>query len=240
MTAHAPARVTRGWKGIYERVGLRVMRALGYSFERGALMILGFEGDADSVGADQARGRAMCKSRGAFDLGRGVARAWLRDRCETPYLRDVLLDHGVLVDTLETATTWENLERLHQQLADAIRRATERTGARALVMTHVSHCYRDGASLYVTFLARMARGKAIEQWETIKRAATECIVANGGALSHHHGVGYEHAAWLTREHGALGVDLLLAMKRALDPDDVMNPGKLSNQYSVFSPLNTEH
>jgi alkyldihydroxyacetonephosphate synthase len=217
-----------GWKGFAERAGLRVVGARGYSFERGALMILGFEGDADAVRAEKSRGLAVCRSHGAFDVGRGVARAWLRDRYETPYLRDVLMDHGVLVDTLETATTWANLEHLHAQLAAAITRATESTGSRALVMTHVSHGYRDGASLYVTFLARMARGGEIGQWETIKRAATECIMANGGTLTHHHGVGYEHAPWMQDEIGTRGVEALRAVKDVLDPVNIMNPGKISN------------
>ncbi len=211
---------SRGWKEFVERIALRYLHARGYAFERGALMILGFE-DSPLTGA----GLTLCKSRGAFDLGHGIARAWLRDRYETPYLRDVLMDRGILVDTLETATTWENVERLYQELGRTIRQSTEGTGSRALVMTHVSHCYRDGASLYVTFLARMARGREIAQWETIKRAATGCIMANGGTLSHHHGVGYEHAPWMDRENGAVGMDALKALKGALDPGNVMNPGK---------------
>ncbi|MEW5719492.1 MAG: FAD-binding oxidoreductase [Chloroflexota bacterium] len=212
---------SRGWKALLEQLGLDFLFARNHSFEQGALMILGFEDDAAGARA----GQAICKSRGAFDLGRGVADAWLRDRYETPYLRDVLLDHGILVDTLETATTWSNLEQLHKTLTATIADVAAQTGARVLVMTHVSHCYRDGASLCVTFLARMARGKEIEQWEAIKRAATDCIVANGGALSHHHGVGYEHAAWMNRENGAVGMDALRAVKNALDPKNVMNPDK---------------
>ena len=215
-----------GWKGMSEQIGLSAVGRLGYSFERGALLILGFEGEAGAVSAEKSRGLAVCRSHGAFDLGHGVARAWLRDRYETPYLRDVLMDHGVMVDTLETATPWENLERLHGRLAEAISEAAESTGSRSLVMTHVSHAYRDGASLYVTFLARMSRDDAIGQWETIKRAATECIMANGGTLSHHHGIGYEHAPWMMNEIGAHGLDALRAVKQALDPSDIMNPGKV--------------
>ena len=184
-------------------------------------MILGFEDDANA-----SRGFGVCKARGAYDLGHGIANDWLRDRYATPYLRDVLMDRGVLVDTLETATTWENLERLHEQIEATIRDAAAAMGSKALVMTHVSHGYRDGASLYVTFLARMAQNK-IEQWEAIKRAATDCIMTaeRGGTLSHHHGVGYEHAAWLQNENGATGMDALQAIKNALDPSNVMNPGK---------------
>jgi alkyldihydroxyacetonephosphate synthase len=219
---------SQGWKNLVEQLGLQWINARGYSFDHGALMILGFE---DWPPAD--RGSAICKAHGAFDLGHGIANAWLRDRYETPYLRDVLIDHGVMVDTLETATTWANLPRLHKALAEAIAHATQATGARALVMTHVSHCYRDGASLYVTFLARMARtapgrnltAAILTQWQAIKRAATDCIMANGGTLSHHHGVGSEHAAWMNRENGAVGMQVLREFKHALDPHNVMNPGK---------------
>ena len=212
---------TRGWKALIEQIGLNFLGTRGYSFEQSALMLLGFEDDVARAKA----GQAICKSHGAVDLGRGVADAWLRDRYETPYLRDVLMDHGILVDMLETATMWSNLDRLHKALATTIADVAAQTGLRALVMTHVSHCYRDGASLSVTFLARMARGKEIAQWETIKRAATDCIVANGGTVSHHYGVGYEHAAWMSRENGVVGMDALRAAKNALDPNNVMNPGK---------------
>ena len=210
-----------GWKAFLERIGLNFIAARGYSFDQGALMILGFEDDA----AGAKVGQAICKVHGAYDLGRAAAEIGLRDRYETPYLRDVLLDHGILADMLETATTWSNLERLHKALAETIAQVAAQTGSRTLVMTHVSHCNRDGASLSVTFLARMARGNEIAQWEAIKRVATDCIVANGGMLSHHHGVGYEHAAWMRRENGVIGIDALRAVKNALDPNEVMNPGK---------------
>lgn len=209
-----------------QSIYLRVLDTFGYSFAHGALMILGFEGEVDRVNADKSRGFKMCKTHGALDLGESVAHTWLCDRYETPYLRDVLVDHGVLVDTLETATPWENLERLHKALGETIRQSTEKTGTRALVMTHVSHCYPDGASLYVTFLARMNRGNEIEQWQAIKRAATDCIMQKGGTLSHHHGVGYEHAAWMKHEISEPGIDLLRAVKQSVDPKNILNPGKL--------------
>jgi alkyldihydroxyacetonephosphate synthase len=78
----------------------------------------------------------------------------------------------------------------------------------------------------VTILARQAIGRAIAQWDTIKRAACQCIMANGGAISHHHGVGYDHRPWLAAEDGSLGLAALRALKAALDPHGIMNPGKL--------------
>ncbi len=148
-------------------------------------------------------------------------RQWLAERFALPYLRDILLDRGVMTDTLETATLWSNVETLHGKVTEALVEA----GA-GFVMCHVSHAYLTGASLYFSFLARQEPGREIAQWLRLKRAATDYIMANGGTLSHHHGVGYEHAPWLSAEDGAPGLAALRAAKAALDPDGIMNPGKL--------------
>jgi alkyldihydroxyacetonephosphate synthase len=97
---------------------------------------------------------------------------------------------------------------------------------RGLVMTHLSHAYSDGASLYCTFLARQAEGQELEQWQQVKVAVTDAIIAAGGALSHHHGIGSDHRPWMSRYLGAAGVRTLAALKQTFDPHGLMNPGKL--------------
>ena len=106
-------------------------------------------------------------------------RAWERSRYEAPYLRDVLLDHAILVDTLETATTWDRYLALYAAVRDAIAGAL---GERSLVMAHLSHSYPHGGSIYFTFIARQEQGREIEQWERAKKAATQTIIDNGAAL----------------------------------------------------------
>ena len=93
-------------------------------------------------------------------------------------------------------------------------------------MCHISHSYRDGASLYFTYIFPRALDGDIAQWRAIKKAATDAIMANGGTLSHHHGVGEDHLPWMAQEQGALGIDVLRAIKVALDPKGTLNPGKL--------------
>jgi alkyldihydroxyacetonephosphate synthase len=93
-------------------------------------------------------------------------------------------------------------------------------------MAHLSHSYLDGACLYFTVLYPVEAGREIEQWRAIKRDATEAIIAAGGTISHHHGVGVDHQPWMAREKGLLGVEVLRAVKRAVDPRGLMNPGKL--------------
>jgi alkyldihydroxyacetonephosphate synthase len=150
----------------------------------------------------------------------------LESRFSGPYLRDELLTQGVMVETLETATTWSNLPALHGRVGAAIAQALESWGTPGLVMCHVSHLYETGASLYFTFIARQSEGQEIEQWRAVKSAASDAIVQGGGTITHHHAVGRDHAPWLEREIGTTGVGALRALKAELDPQGIMNPGKL--------------
>jgi alkyldihydroxyacetonephosphate synthase len=131
-----------------------------------------------------------------------------------------------MVETLETATQWSNLQRLHREVARAIEQALRGGGTPGLVMCHVSHLYETGASLYFTFLARQREGAELEQWREAKQAAGDAIVRYGGTITHHHAVGVDHAGWMRDEVGRAGVDALAAVKAELDPAGIMNPGKL--------------
>ena len=93
-------------------------------------------------------------------------------------------------------------------------------------MCHVSHVYRDGASLYFTFIAKRRPNEELEQWAAAKRAAGRAILAAGGTITHHHAVGRDHAPYMAAEVGPLGIEILRALKERLDPAGVMNPGKL--------------
>jgi alkyldihydroxyacetonephosphate synthase len=132
----------------------------------------------------------------------------------------------VMVETLETATTWSNLDNLYAAVRGALWTSLSEAGTPPLVMCHVSHLYPSGASLYFTFIAAQQRGQEIEQWRVAKTAACDAIVAAGGTITHHHAIGTDHAPWMRAEVGDLGIELLRAVKEKLDPRGVMNPGKL--------------
>jgi alkyldihydroxyacetonephosphate synthase len=165
-------------------------------------------------------------------VGRAPGEAWLKSRFAAPYLRDELLTHGVMVETLETAAQWSDVAGLHRSVSAAIVSALndDRAGGAGagepLVMCHLSHVYETGASLYFTLLARQREGDEIGQWRAVKQSAGEAIMAGGGTITHHHGVGRDHAPWMTRELGDGGVEALRALKAQLDPAGIMNPGKL--------------
>ncbi len=192
----------------------------------GCLLVVGWEGLPTIV---QARGRAagsVLRDNGAIRVGRRVGESWRKHRFAAPYLRDRLLDGGLMVETLETAATWSALPTVYDAVRGALRESLTRGGRRPLVMSHVSHGYPTGASLYVTVVADRDDALPLQQWLTAKRAATDALLTAGGTLTHHHAVGADHMPWLEREIGPLGVDVLRAVKQRLDPHGICNPGVL--------------
>ena len=133
---------------------------------------------------------------------------------------------GVLVDTLETATSWSRLNGLHSQTMTAFSEAFAELRISGIAMAHVSHVYRTGASLYFTFMAQQLMEHEDEEWHLIKNKVTDVIVASGGSLSHHHGIGLEHVKWMEQYWGPIGIRVLKSIKKELDPKGIMNPGKL--------------
>ncbi|MEP6952523.1 MAG: FAD-binding oxidoreductase [Solirubrobacteraceae bacterium] len=186
----------------------------------GCLAVVGWDGTEEVVRARRAGTTERLRAGGGAQLGQQFGRAWQRSRFHGPYLRDHVMDHGLFVETLETATTWANLHHLYRVVASAL------AGHAQIVGCHVSHLYPTGASLYFMFLDRARRGEEIEQWRAAKRAACDAIVAGGGTITHHHAVGVDHVPWMAAEAGDTGLDALRALKAQLDPASVMNPGKL--------------
>ncbi len=197
---------------------------------RACALIAGFEGSVQNVSSARRRFGAIARRLGALSLGTGPGESWRKTRFHAPYLRDPMMDRGVGIDTLETAASWSKLPALYaavrSALESAIGESVPHPSARGIVMCHVSHSYPDGASLYFTYIFPRALDGEIAQWQKIKSAATDAIVSHGGTISHHHGVGEDHLAWMTAEKSAIGVDVLRAIKRTLDPKGILNPGKL--------------
>jgi alkyldihydroxyacetonephosphate synthase len=191
---------------------------------RPCLLIVGWEAtDRTELRDARAAATRLLRRWRPVRLGQGPGRAWHSGRFGGPRQRDALLDLGVCVETLETATYWSSVEPLR----DAVRAALTATiEGPPTVMCHVSHAYETGASLYFTVLAARDVEDPLGQWRRAKTAAGTAIVAAGGTITHHHAVGADHAPYLPAEIGDLGVEVLAAVKRTLDPNGVLNPGKL--------------
>ena len=192
----------------------------------GCLCVTLFEGSPEHALARHEETRSVLLDHGGTSLGPEPARSWEHGRFAAPPLRDSLLDEGVLVETLETATDWSRLVGLRDTVVAALTGALEESGTLAAVLTHVSHVYPTGASLYFTVVAAQRGDDPIAQWYTAKRAASEAIVAAGATITHHHAVGVDHREFLAEELGGVGVRMLRAVKAELDPHGVCNPGTL--------------
>jgi alkyldihydroxyacetonephosphate synthase len=186
----------------------------------GCLMVTGYEGTREAVDAKRAACTAMLSGLGGTSLGEDVG--WSSGRFHGPYLRDSMLDVGVLVETLETVTFWSRLQRVYDEVKAAL---TASLGEGTLVLCHISHVYETGASLYFTVAAKQTEDP-IEQWLAAKAAASDAIIEHGASITHHHAVGQDHKPWLAREIGPVGVRMLRALKQELDPTGVLNPGVL--------------
>jgi alkyldihydroxyacetonephosphate synthase len=198
---------------------------VGASSAGGCLLVAGYAGTRGDVAQRRAAAGEVLNAHGATALGEGPGATWERGRFSGPYLRDSLLDVGVLVETLETAGYWSDLPRLYAAAKGAIEADLSAQGTPPLVLCHVSHVYETGASLYLTVAAREL-DDAAAQWQRAKSAALDAIVGAGGTISHHHGVGRDHVGWLTAEIGPVGVEVLRAVKQRVDPAGILNPGVL--------------
>jgi alkyldihydroxyacetonephosphate synthase len=156
----------------------------------------------------------------------GASESWRSAFLEAPYLQNVMVSLGVIADTFETACTWSRFEALHAGVLEAMREALGRVCGTGLVSCRFTHVYPDGPAPYFTFLGPARRGAELEQWMELKRAASDAVLAHGGTITHHHAVGRLHRPWYERERPEPFALALRAVKQALDPAGILNPGVL--------------
>lgn len=188
----------------------------------GCLLVTRHEGA--QPGAHERAAELLARA-GGTSLGPKPAEDWARGRYHGPYLRDALLDVNALAETLETATSWSNLDATYAAVRDALTESLQAQDTPPMIMCHVSHVYSTGASLY--FTVACARGEdPVAQWRQAKRAASDAMSASSATITHHHAVGLDHREWMADEVGELGLEVLRAVKSTVDPSGVLNPGKL--------------
>ncbi|MEQ6884413.1 FAD-binding oxidoreductase [Salicola sp. Rm-C-2C1-2] len=160
--------------------------------------------------------------------GTYLGRKWEKKRFTMPYLRETLWEQGYAVDTLETATDWDNVDALMNRIESTLREGLQAEGETVHVFTHLSHAYGQGCSIYTTYVFRCGDNYEVthERWARLKRAASEVIVNNRGTISHQHGVGKDHAPYLQTEKGPVTVGMLHTMSHYMDPEQRLAPGVL--------------
>jgi alkyldihydroxyacetonephosphate synthase len=203
-----------------------------------ALLVLGFESTDHPVEERMARALEICAEHGGAvperaSSGRGdAASSWREAFLGAPFLRDALVAAGVLSETFETAITWERFPVFHERVTAAATEAVrEACGTGGHVFCRLTHVYPDGPAPYFTVLAPARRGAEVEQWAQIKRAVSDALLAEGATITHHHAVGRDHRPWYDRQRPDPFAEALRAMKAALDPRGIMNPGVLTDPLS---------
>ena len=195
------------------------------------MLLVGASGAGDNRGqarAALASALTIARRHGGVHAGRGLGERWKKNRFRNVYLRNAAWAHGYAIDTVETALDWPRVTPGMRAVEQAAREAMAAEGEQVHAYTHLSHLYAQGASVYTTFIWRLAGNfdADLARWRRLKNAVSDAIVAGGGTISHQHGVGLDHAPWLRAEKGALGMQALGALFRAFDPEGCMNPGKL--------------
>jgi len=155
-----------------------------------------------------------------------AAEQWRSAFIETPYLFNAVMSLGVVVDTFETACTWQRFEALHTDVIQSVRAALKEACGKGFVSCRLTHVYPDGPAPYYTFLGPAKPGAAQQQWQTIKAAASEALLRHDATITHHHAVGRVHKPYYLRQVPDPMRRILQASKRELDPQAVLNPGVL--------------
>ncbi|MDK9557981.1 FAD-binding oxidoreductase [Marinobacter sp. M216] len=192
------------------------------------MMTFGLTGSRRQCKSALAEARQVCAEFGGVYTGTHLGAKWAEKRFTMPYLREALWELGYAVDTLETATDWDNVDNLLGLMENSLRHGLEDEGESVHVFTHLSHFYGQGCSIYTTYVFRVADTyeKTLSRWMSLKHSTSELIVANRGTISHQHGVGKDHAPYLPIEKGELGMLAIRSLCNTFDPDSLLNPGTL--------------
>jgi alkyldihydroxyacetonephosphate synthase len=192
------------------------------------MLLLGFTGREALVKMARREALELAGQHGGVHVGRTFGKEWHKSRFRTPYLRNTLWELGYAIDTLETAADWGSIPTMVEAIESALRSGLGEVGERVHVFTHLSHVYPYGSSIYTTYLFRIAPDpdETLQRWQVLKAAASQAIVAQGGTITHQHGVGTDHRPYLAGEKGELGMAAIRALCRCFDPEGMMNPGKL--------------
>jgi len=205
----------------------------------GGVLLLGFESADHPVDTAMDRAVTLCREHGgtvpeppradgdADRPGRDSATAaWRSSFLRMPYQRDVLAQHGMIVETFETACTWDRFPALHAAVTDAATTALREICGGGVLTCRFTHVYPDGPAPYFGVYAGGRWGSQVQQWDELKAVLSDTLLANGGTITHHHAVGRDHRPWYDRQRPDLVAAALGAAKQRLDPAGVLNPGVL--------------
>lgn len=192
------------------------------------MLVFGVTGHKKLVKSATRSALEIIRAHGGIYLKNILGSQWQKNRFKGAYLRNDLWKQGYAVDTLETATTWQNTQTMMDAIEITLKSTANELGEKIHVFTHISHVYTSGSSIYTTYLFRLGKtpNETLTNWRKLKSSASEAIIKYGGTISHQHGVGVDHAPYLYAEKGTLGMEAIQNITHHFDTNGTMNPNKV--------------
>jgi alkyldihydroxyacetonephosphate synthase len=194
-----------------------VLRALGYLPMQRCMLLGTADGERDFARLVARKVADVCRKYHAFTLTPfGVVQSWEKSRFTDPFMREDMMDFGVMIDTLECGVSWAQMEQVHREVRQVVKARPN-----TICMTHLSHAYPQGANLYFIFIAKI---DDINEYLSLQYSVLEAIRRSGASMSHHHGIGKQTAPWLEEQIGKPAMDVIQLLRDHFDPHHILNPG----------------
>ncbi len=204
----------------------KIMLQKGWDLEKIAMSFIGFEGSANHVRYEKGLVGKIVKDNGGMGVGKGPGTLYDQKKYDTPYIRDFMLDRGLICDVSETTTPWKYAAEIHAKIVDRFAKAMDDLGVRGVVFCHLSHSYHSGACQYFTFAIADDSDHQEATYDAAKRVIQQSFMDFHGTVSHHHGVGEEHSPWMDQDISPAGVFIQRKLFEGVDPGRNLNPGKI--------------
>jgi alkyldihydroxyacetonephosphate synthase len=204
----------------------KLMEQKKWDLEQIAMSFIGFEGSANHVRYEKGLVGKIVREHGGISVGKGPGALYDQKKYDTPYLRDFMLDRGLVADVSETTTPWKYAAQIHTNTVAAFHKKLDELGVRGVVFCHLSHSYHSGACQYFTFAIADDSEHNLDTYDAAKRVVQQSFMDNHGTVSHHHGVGEEHSPWLEQDISPAGVFIQQKLFDGVDPGHNLNPGKI--------------
>ncbi|MCW5908489.1 MAG: FAD-binding oxidoreductase [Chitinophagales bacterium] len=197
--------------------------------ESPSLMMIRLDGEKNEAELKREIAMDIVRKQKGFSVGESLGKKWETSRFGLPYLRDDLMERGIFVDTMETVLPWNKVVAFKKKLFTELQQSKAFGYEKGILLAHLSHVYTAGTSIYFTVITARDEENPYAQWEEIKKIVTDGIVSEGGAVSHHHSIGRDHQHWYVRKTDALTQQILRSIKQTVDPNNILNPGKLFDE-----------
>ena len=198
----------------------------GWDLENIAMSFIGFEGSENHVRYEKGLVGKIVRATGGMGVGKGPGSLYDQKKYDTPYIRDFMLDRGLICDVSETTTPWAYAAEIHSKTVARFHETMNEMGVRGVVFCHLSHSYHSGACQYFTFAIADDGDNQEETYDRAKRVIQQSFMDFHGTVSHHHGVGEEHSPWMDQDISPAGVFIQRKLFEGVDPGRNLNPGKI--------------